>query len=100
MSFFVNLFFKLYCVLTCDTITLYVAESSKKYPNFLNGSYNESKIKAFAEENYLGNYIAINENEAYYKNILKHVISKLINFLRRLNVFQVVFPFFQYNKKA
>lgn len=34
-----------------DTITLYVAESNKKYPNFLNGSYNESKIKAFAEEN-------------------------------------------------
>lgn len=34
-----------------DTITLYVAESSKKYPNFLDGNYNESKIKAFAEEN-------------------------------------------------
>ena len=27
-------------------------------------------LKAFAEENYLGNYIANNDNEAYYKNIL------------------------------
>ncbi len=27
-------------------------------------------LKAFAEENYLGNYIACNENEAYYKNII------------------------------
>lgn len=27
-------------------------------------------LKAFAEENYLGNYIASNENDAYYKNIL------------------------------
>ena len=34
-----------------DTITLYVAEQNKKYPNFLNGSYTESKIKAFAAEN-------------------------------------------------
>ena len=34
-----------------DTITLYVAESNKKYPNFLNGKYNESKVKAFAQEN-------------------------------------------------
>lgn len=29
-------------------------------------------LKAFAEENYLGNYIANNENEAYYKNILNY----------------------------
>ena len=27
-------------------------------------------LRAFAEENYLGNYIANNENDAYYKNIL------------------------------
>lgn len=27
-------------------------------------------LKAFAEENYLGNYIANNDNDAYYKNIL------------------------------
>ena len=27
-------------------------------------------LRAFAEENYLGNYIANNDNEAYYKNIL------------------------------
>ena len=27
-------------------------------------------IKAFAEETYLGNYIANNDNDAYYKNIL------------------------------
>lgn len=27
-------------------------------------------IKAFAEENYLGNYIASNENDLYYKSIL------------------------------
>ena len=27
-------------------------------------------LKAFAEENYLGNYLADNENDAYYKNIL------------------------------
>lgn len=27
-------------------------------------------LKAFAEENYLGNYIASNENDLYYKNIL------------------------------
>lgn len=27
-------------------------------------------LKAFAEENYLGNYIASNENELYYKSIL------------------------------
>lgn len=34
-----------------DTITLYVAEDNKKYPNFTSGKYNESSIKAFAEEN-------------------------------------------------
>lgn len=34
-----------------DTITLYVAEDNKKYPNFLDGSYTEATIKAFAEEN-------------------------------------------------
>ena len=34
-----------------DTITLYVAADNKKYPNFLNGKYNESKVKAFAQEN-------------------------------------------------
>jgi len=27
-------------------------------------------LKAFAEENYLGNYIASNENDLYYKSIL------------------------------
>jgi uncharacterized protein YrzB (UPF0473 family) len=27
-------------------------------------------LKAFAEENYLGNYIASDENDLYYKNIL------------------------------
>lgn len=27
-------------------------------------------LKAFAEENYLGNYIATNENDLYYKSIL------------------------------
>lgn len=27
-------------------------------------------LKAFAEENYLGNYIANDDNDAYYKNIL------------------------------
>lgn len=27
-------------------------------------------LKAFAEENYLGNYIANNDNDLYYKNIL------------------------------
>ena len=36
-----------------DTITLYVAEKNKKYPNFMDGSWNEAKIKAFAEENNL-----------------------------------------------
>ena len=36
-----------------DTITLYVADASKKYPNFSNGSYTESKVKAWAEENKL-----------------------------------------------
>ena len=35
-----------------DTITLYVAETSLKYPNFSNG-YTEAKVKAFAEENNL-----------------------------------------------
>ena len=34
-----------------DTITLYVAEDNKKYPNFMDGNYNESMIRAFAEEN-------------------------------------------------
>lgn len=34
-----------------DTITLYVAELNKKYPNFLDGNYDEAKIKEFAQEN-------------------------------------------------
>ena len=36
-----------------DTITLYVADTSAKYPNFTNGSYTEAKVKAWAEENKL-----------------------------------------------
>ncbi len=34
-----------------DTITLYVADKSKKYPDFTNGEWNEISVKAFAEEN-------------------------------------------------
>ena len=34
-----------------DTITLYVAEKNKKYPNFMDGNWTEAKVKAFAEEN-------------------------------------------------
>ena len=36
-----------------DTITLYVADTSAKYPNFTSGSYTEAKVKAWAEENKL-----------------------------------------------
>ena len=34
-----------------DTITLYVADTSKKYPNFVTGDWTEAKVKAFADEN-------------------------------------------------
>lgn len=34
-----------------DTITLYVADTSKKFPNFTDGSWKESKVKAWAQEN-------------------------------------------------
>ena len=34
-----------------DTITLYVADTSKKYPDFVNGDWTEAKVRAFAEEN-------------------------------------------------
>ena len=34
-----------------DTITLYVADTSKKYPNFSTGDWDENKVKAFAAEN-------------------------------------------------
>lgn len=34
-----------------DTITLYVADKSKKYPDFTNGEWNEISVKTFAEEN-------------------------------------------------
>ena len=34
-----------------DTITLYVADTSKKYPNFVTGDWTVEKVKAFAEEN-------------------------------------------------
>ena len=34
-----------------DTITLYVADTSKKYPNFTEGKWTESKVKAWAAEN-------------------------------------------------
>ena len=46
-----------------DTITLYVAESTKKYPNFQDGNYTESSIKAFAEENNLTVNIIYVEDE-------------------------------------
>ena len=36
-----------------DTITLYVADASIKYPNFTDGKWTESKVKAWAEENKL-----------------------------------------------
>lgn len=34
-----------------DTITLYVADTSKKYPNFSDGKWTESKVRAWAAEN-------------------------------------------------
>ena len=34
-----------------DTITLYVADTSKKYPNFVTGDWSEATVRAFAEEN-------------------------------------------------
>lgn len=38
-------------------------------------------LKAFAEENYLGNYIANNDNDLYYKNVLNfpNVLETLKN---------------------
>ena len=36
-----------------DTITLYVAESNKKYPDFITGNFTEANIRAFAAENNL-----------------------------------------------
>ena len=34
-----------------DTITLYVADVSKKYPNFMTDNWNEAKVKEWAAEN-------------------------------------------------
>ena len=34
-----------------DTITLYVADTSKKYPNFCDGNWTEDKVRAWAAEN-------------------------------------------------
>ena len=34
-----------------DTITLYVADTSKKYPNFCDGTWTEAKVRTWAAEN-------------------------------------------------
>ncbi len=46
-----------------DTITLYVADKSKKYPDFTNGEWNIVSVKAFAEENGL----KFNDDNIIYK---------------------------------
>ena len=46
-----------------DSITLYVADTSKKYPNFVTGDWTVEKIRAFAEENGLKEPEIINKED-------------------------------------
>ena len=50
-----------------DTITLYLADVSKKYPNFLDGSWTEAKINEFAKENNI-TMVPIYEKDATKEN--------------------------------
>lgn len=46
-----------------DSITLYVADTSKKYPNFVTGDWSVEKVRAFAEENGLKEPEIINKED-------------------------------------
>lgn len=46
-----------------DSITLYVADTSKKYPNFVTGDWTVEKVRAFAEENGLKEPEIINKED-------------------------------------
>ena len=58
-----------------DTITLYVADKSKKYPDFTNGEWNIVSVKAFAEENGL----KFNDNNIIYKEDANQENGKIVD---------------------
>ena len=58
-----------------DTITLYVADKSKKYPGFTNGDWNIVSVKAFAEENGL----KYNDDNIIYKEDANQENGKIVD---------------------
>ena len=58
-----------------DTITLYVADKSKKYPDFTNGEWNIVSVKAFAEENGL----KFSDNNIIYKEDANQENGKIVD---------------------
>lgn len=58
-----------------DTITLYVADKSKKYPDFTNGEWNIVSVKAFAEENGL----KFNDDNIIYKEDANQENGKIVD---------------------